>query len=190
VKTGVQEIYNWWKELDSGLRRNDGKTFFLTFYEFIRLVHPIFYENRISSKLVDRSSLWKPGKGPEGKVPPWRDAASIGGILLFITSLCASEGLLQRSFYRDDIHLNLLLPPEKGERNRTPDRPFGQEMVEVIDAGYTVLIHGDNKVPFLHARLPGRPPRINGYDFDRLISRQVVVPHQTAIQLPLPGGNS
>jgi hypothetical protein len=38
VKTGVQETYNWWKELDSGFRRNDGKTHFLTFYEFIKLV--------------------------------------------------------------------------------------------------------------------------------------------------------
>jgi len=35
VKTGVQGTYNWWKELDSGFRRNDGKHHFLTFYEFI-----------------------------------------------------------------------------------------------------------------------------------------------------------
>ena len=35
MKTGVQGTYNWWKELDSGFRRNDGKTHFLTFYEFI-----------------------------------------------------------------------------------------------------------------------------------------------------------
>jgi hypothetical protein len=37
VKTGVQGTYNWWKELDSGFRRNDGKTHFLTFYEFIKV---------------------------------------------------------------------------------------------------------------------------------------------------------
>ena len=35
MKTGVQGTYNWWKELDSGFRRNDGKHHFLTFYEFI-----------------------------------------------------------------------------------------------------------------------------------------------------------
>jgi len=35
VKTGVQGTYNWWKELDSGFRRNDGKHHFLTFYEII-----------------------------------------------------------------------------------------------------------------------------------------------------------
>jgi len=40
VKTGVQEIYNWWKELDSGFRRNDGKAHFWTFYEAIK---DIFY---------------------------------------------------------------------------------------------------------------------------------------------------
>ena len=37
MKTGVQGTYNWWKELDSGFRRNDGKPHFLTFYEFIKL---------------------------------------------------------------------------------------------------------------------------------------------------------
>jgi hypothetical protein len=37
VKTGVQETNNWWKELDSGFRRNDGKNHFLTFYEFIKI---------------------------------------------------------------------------------------------------------------------------------------------------------
>jgi len=37
VKTGVQETNNWWKELDSGFRRNDGENHFLTFYEFIKI---------------------------------------------------------------------------------------------------------------------------------------------------------
>ena len=36
MKTGVQGTYNWWKELDSGFRRNDGKTHSLTFYEIIK----------------------------------------------------------------------------------------------------------------------------------------------------------
>jgi hypothetical protein len=36
VKTGVQRIFNWWKELDSGFRRNDGQTCFLTFYDSIQ----------------------------------------------------------------------------------------------------------------------------------------------------------
>jgi len=35
VKTGVQGTYNLLKELDSGFRRNDRQTHFLTFYEFI-----------------------------------------------------------------------------------------------------------------------------------------------------------
>jgi len=35
VKTGVQEVYKFLKELDSGFRRNDRKTFFQTFYESI-----------------------------------------------------------------------------------------------------------------------------------------------------------
>ena len=35
VKTGVQIVYNHWKKLDSGFRRNDGKTNFKTFYEAI-----------------------------------------------------------------------------------------------------------------------------------------------------------
>jgi hypothetical protein len=35
VKTGVEGTYNYCKELDSGFRRNDGKTNFLTSYEFI-----------------------------------------------------------------------------------------------------------------------------------------------------------
>ncbi len=38
MKTGVQGTFNWWKELDSGFRRNDGTPFFLTFYEFIRFI--------------------------------------------------------------------------------------------------------------------------------------------------------
>jgi hypothetical protein len=36
VKTGVQKTYNCWKALDSGFRRNDGKTYFLISYEFIK----------------------------------------------------------------------------------------------------------------------------------------------------------
>ena len=46
-KTGVQRIRNELKTLDSGFRRNDGKRFFSTFYEFIKIdgfvkspVHP------------------------------------------------------------------------------------------------------------------------------------------------------
>ena len=35
VKTGVQIFYNHMKTLDSGFRRNDGKTNFETFYEII-----------------------------------------------------------------------------------------------------------------------------------------------------------
>ncbi len=31
VKTGVQRQYKWGKEMDSGFRRNDGRTYFLTF---------------------------------------------------------------------------------------------------------------------------------------------------------------
>jgi len=42
VKTGVQGTYNWWKELDSGFRRNDGKTHFLTFYEIVNIGKLIF----------------------------------------------------------------------------------------------------------------------------------------------------
>ena len=38
MKTGVQKIYNCSKRLDSGLRRNDRKAPFLTFYEFIKHV--------------------------------------------------------------------------------------------------------------------------------------------------------
>jgi len=37
VKTGVQKNFNWLILLDSGFRRNDGKTVFLTFYEGIVL---------------------------------------------------------------------------------------------------------------------------------------------------------
>jgi len=37
VKTGVQGTYVWWKELDSGFRRNDGKPPLWTFYEIIIL---------------------------------------------------------------------------------------------------------------------------------------------------------
>jgi len=36
VKTGVQGIYNCCKELDSGFRRNDGKTYFLTFCQIVK----------------------------------------------------------------------------------------------------------------------------------------------------------
>jgi hypothetical protein len=36
VKTGVQGIYKHLKILDSGFRRNDGKGYFQTFYEFIK----------------------------------------------------------------------------------------------------------------------------------------------------------
>jgi len=37
VKTGVLGIYNYSKILDSGFRRNDGKTDFRTFYETINI---------------------------------------------------------------------------------------------------------------------------------------------------------
>jgi len=37
VKTGVQRISNYLKEMDSGFRRNDEKTKITTFYEFINL---------------------------------------------------------------------------------------------------------------------------------------------------------
>ena len=37
VKTGVKGIYNYSKKMDSGFRRNDGKTDFWTFYETIKL---------------------------------------------------------------------------------------------------------------------------------------------------------
>ena len=37
VKTGVQMVCNYLKELDSGFRWNDGKLYFPTFYEFITL---------------------------------------------------------------------------------------------------------------------------------------------------------
>jgi hypothetical protein len=43
VKTGVQGTYNWRKELDSGFRRNDRKTCFVTFYGFIKLTPTIFH---------------------------------------------------------------------------------------------------------------------------------------------------
>jgi hypothetical protein len=36
VETGVQGTHDEWKELDSGFRRNDGKTYFLTFYDFVK----------------------------------------------------------------------------------------------------------------------------------------------------------
>jgi hypothetical protein len=35
VKTGVQRIYNCLRTVDSGFRRNDGKTHLQTFYEII-----------------------------------------------------------------------------------------------------------------------------------------------------------
>ena len=35
MKTGVQRIFNYLTRLDSGLRRNDGKQHFQTFYEII-----------------------------------------------------------------------------------------------------------------------------------------------------------
>jgi len=38
VETGVQKIFNYLKTLDSGFRRNDGKTDFETFNEIIKLV--------------------------------------------------------------------------------------------------------------------------------------------------------
>jgi hypothetical protein len=37
VKTGVQMVCNCLKGLDSGFRRNDGKRYFLTFYETINI---------------------------------------------------------------------------------------------------------------------------------------------------------
>jgi hypothetical protein len=37
LETGVQKIYNWVKELDSGFRRNDEKPHFLPSYEFINI---------------------------------------------------------------------------------------------------------------------------------------------------------
>jgi hypothetical protein len=37
VKTGGWGTYHCRKEVDSGLRRNDGKTNFLTFCEFIKI---------------------------------------------------------------------------------------------------------------------------------------------------------
>jgi len=55
VKTGVQRIYNWWKELDSGFRRNDGKTCFFPFYEFIKFRK----ENSIW-----KASRWNPPNPP------------------------------------------------------------------------------------------------------------------------------
>jgi hypothetical protein len=51
VKTGVQETYNWWKELDSGFRRNDGKNHFLTFYEFIKVGSMEFFSTLIKRPL-------------------------------------------------------------------------------------------------------------------------------------------
>ncbi len=37
VKTGVQRIYNYLQELDSGFRRNDEKTRITTLYEKIKI---------------------------------------------------------------------------------------------------------------------------------------------------------
>ncbi|MFO7970180.1 MAG: hypothetical protein R6U40_00350 [Desulfobacterales bacterium] len=34
---GVQMLYNFLKRLDSGFRRNDGKRYFMTFCEFIKI---------------------------------------------------------------------------------------------------------------------------------------------------------
>ncbi len=42
MKTGVQRIYNYLKELDSGFRRNDEKTRITTFYETISIGLNIF----------------------------------------------------------------------------------------------------------------------------------------------------
>ena len=38
MKTGVQILYNHLRRLDSGLRRNDKKWCFPTFYEFIKFI--------------------------------------------------------------------------------------------------------------------------------------------------------
>jgi hypothetical protein len=42
VETGVQTIYNYLKRLDSGVRRNDEKSHFQTFYETINYQAAIF----------------------------------------------------------------------------------------------------------------------------------------------------
>jgi len=57
VETGVQGTYNWWKELDSGFRRNDGNSHFLTFYEFIKI------EDLVKSRISSPSAEGDEGEG-------------------------------------------------------------------------------------------------------------------------------
>jgi hypothetical protein len=57
VKTGVQIVYNHSKILDSGFRRNDGKTNFKTFYEINNFPADSFWVKKIINSFwskVDR----------------------------------------------------------------------------------------------------------------------------------------
>jgi len=59
VETGVQGTYNWWKELDSGFRRNDGKPHFLIFYEIINYGIHLNPRSAMDSMGQTIDALWK-----------------------------------------------------------------------------------------------------------------------------------
>jgi hypothetical protein len=59
VKTGVQIVYNHSKILNSGFRRNDGKTNFKTFYEVNNFPADSFWLKKIINSFWSRVDLGK-----------------------------------------------------------------------------------------------------------------------------------
>jgi hypothetical protein len=57
VKTGVQKTYNCWKTLDSGFHRNDGKTYFLISYEFIKFDDLVKSRNSIKFVIPAKAGI-------------------------------------------------------------------------------------------------------------------------------------
>jgi hypothetical protein len=55
VKTGVQMVCNCLKRLDSGFRRNDGKRYFGTFYETVKITKK---KKRIVKEVINAGKPW------------------------------------------------------------------------------------------------------------------------------------
>ena len=77
-----------------------------------------------------------------------------------------------------DLHCQLLLPADNGERYRLVNRPLSQEAMQIVNARHCLFIDGHDQIAFSQARLSGRTVGFNRRDLDRSFIGQIVEAHQ------------
>jgi hypothetical protein len=92
-------------------------------------------------------------------------------------------------FNRPHLHRQPLLPTNDCQCDGALDGPFGQEAMQIVNAPHRLLIDGHDQVTLAQAGLARRTTRFDRHDFDRSLIRQVVEPHQAAMEGSFAGGD-